>query len=64
VTRWKTAAVFAAAAIVANPGRIIAVAPASGTVRADVRTDGKVFAVGPTGMILASGRDMAYVPFR
>jgi hypothetical protein len=36
----------------------------SGTVRADIRTDGKVFAVGPTGMIVASGRDMAYVPFR
>jgi hypothetical protein len=33
-------------------------------VRAAIRTDGKVFAVGPTGMIVASGRDMAYVPFR
>jgi outer membrane protein assembly factor BamB len=44
-----TAALTPYAAIVASskPGRIVAVTPASGTVRADVRTDGKVFAVGP-----------------
>ena len=72
-TAWRrslgasgTAALTPYAAIVASsrPGRIVAVSPASGTVRADIRTDGKVFAVGPTGMIVASGRDMAYVPFR
>ena len=61
-----TAALTPYAAIVASsrPGRIVAVTPASGTVRADIRTDGKVYAVGPTGMIVAAGRDMAYVPFR
>ena len=60
-----SAALTPYAAIVANtkPGRITAVTPATGTVRADVRTDGKVFAVGPTGMILVSGREMAYIPF-
>jgi hypothetical protein len=35
----------------------------TGAVLAEARTDAKVFAVGPTGLILVSGRDMAYVPF-
>ena len=51
------------AAIVASEGRVTALAPATGAVRADVRTDAKVFAVGANGMILVSGRDMAYLPF-
>ena len=47
-----------------TPGRLIAVDAGGGAVLADVRTDAKVFAVGPGGMIIVSGRDMAYVPFR
>ncbi|MDI6103837.1 hypothetical protein QLQ12_35005 [Actinoplanes sp. NEAU-A12] len=51
------------AAIVSSKGRVTAVAPATGAVRADVRTDAKVFAVGAGGLVLVSGRDMAYLPF-
>ncbi|PWK46666.1 hypothetical protein [Actinoplanes xinjiangensis] len=51
------------AAIVASKGRVTALSLSSGTVRADVRTDAKVFAVGPDGMVLVAGRDMAYLPF-
>jgi outer membrane protein assembly factor BamB len=61
-----TAALSPYAAIVATakPGRVTAVSRVQGTVLADLRTDAKVFAVGPGGMIVVSGRDMAYVPFR
>jgi outer membrane protein assembly factor BamB len=69
-TIWKQddresagAALTPYAAIVASQGRVTALAPATGAVRADVRTDAKVFAVGSNGMILVSGRDMAYLPF-
>ena len=51
------------AAIVTSKGRVTALSPANGAVRAEVRTDAKVFAVGPDGMILVAGRDMAYLPF-
>ncbi|SFF52377.1 hypothetical protein SAMN05421541_112115 [Actinoplanes philippinensis] len=51
------------AAIVASEGRVTALSVSSGTVRADVRTDAKVFTVGPDGLILVAGRDMAYLPF-
>lgn len=66
VNDGASAALTPYAAIVANtkPSRITAVAPAGGAVLADVRTDAKLFAVGPAGMILVSGRDMAYLPFR
>jgi outer membrane protein assembly factor BamB len=69
-TVWKQddresagAALTPYAAIVASQDRVTALAPATGAVRADVRTDAKVFAVGSNGMILVSGRDMAYLPF-
>jgi hypothetical protein len=66
VNKDASAALTPYAAIVANanPSRITAVAPGSGAVLADLRTDAKVFAVGPGGMIIVSGRDMAYLPFR
>jgi outer membrane protein assembly factor BamB len=51
------------AAIVVSKNRVTALAPSSGAVRADVRTQGKVFAAGPGGLIAVSGRDMAYLPF-
>ncbi|MBG0568931.1 hypothetical protein [Actinoplanes aureus] len=58
-----SAALTPYAAIVVSKNRITALALASGAVRADVRTDAKVFAVGPDGMIAVSGRDMAYLAF-
>jgi hypothetical protein len=54
---------FAAIVANTNPSRITALTPRGGAVLAEVRTDAKLFAVGPTGMILVSGRDMAYLPF-
>jgi outer membrane protein assembly factor BamB len=66
VGKGASAALTPYAAIVANsnPGRLTAVSAGGGAVLADVRTDAKVFAVGPAGMIIVSGREMAYVPFR
>jgi hypothetical protein len=54
---------YASIVVTANPSRVVAVDPSSGSVRADVRTEAKVFAVTQGGMIIVSGRDMAYVPF-
>ncbi|HWS34958.1 MAG TPA: hypothetical protein VN408_19740 [Actinoplanes sp.] len=51
------------AVIVTSDGRVTALTLSSGAVRADVRTDAKVFATDPDGMIIVSGREMAYVPF-
>jgi outer membrane protein assembly factor BamB len=66
VNKDASAALTPYAAIVANanPSRITAIAPGSGAVLVDVRTDAKVFAVGAGGLIIVSGRDMAYLPFR
>ena len=60
-----TAAVTPYAVIVAGskPGRITALSRFHPTVLVDVRTDAKVFAVGPRGLIVVDGRDMAYLPF-
>ncbi|MBM2617256.1 hypothetical protein JIG36_17010 [Actinoplanes sp. LDG1-06] len=46
-----------------RPDRVVAVAPSTGRVLADVRTDAEIFAAGPGGLIAVSGRDMAYLPF-
>jgi hypothetical protein len=61
-----SAALTPYAAVVANvkPSRITAVSPSSGAVLTEARTDAKVFAAGPDGLIAVSGRDMAYLPFR
>jgi hypothetical protein len=66
VSKGASAALTPHAAIVAsvNPSRLTALSPGSGAVLAEARTDAKVFAVGPDGMIVVSGRDMAYLPFR
>lgn len=66
VNEGASAALTRYAVIVANtkPDRITALAPWSGAVRADLRTDAKVFAVGPTGMLIVAGREMAYLPFQ
>jgi hypothetical protein len=72
-TAWRrsvnedaTAALTRYAAIVANtsPRRIIALSPSSGQVLVEARTEAKVFAAGPAGLIAVDGRDMAYLPFR
>jgi hypothetical protein len=72
-TAWRrsvndgaSAALTPYAAIVANvrPSRITAVSPSSGAVLAEARTEAKVYAVGPDGLIAVDGRDMAYLPFR
>jgi outer membrane protein assembly factor BamB len=54
---------YAVIVVTAKPSRVVALAPSSGAVRADVRTDAKIFTVGAGGMIAVSGRDMAYLPF-
>ncbi|MEU7903230.1 hypothetical protein [Actinoplanes sp. NPDC049118] len=54
---------YAAVVAEAKPQRVVAMSPRSGAVLTEARTDAKVFAVGPGGMILVSGRDMAYLPF-
>jgi outer membrane protein assembly factor BamB len=66
VNAGATAALTPYAAIIANtsPRRIIAVSPAGGQVLAEARTEAKVFATGPSGLIAVDGRDMAYLPFR
>ena len=65
VNDGASAAITPYAAIVANtkPDRITALSPGSGAVLADLRTDAKVVAVGPAGMLILSGREMAYLPF-
>jgi hypothetical protein len=61
-----TAALAPGVAIVATakPARITAVSRSSGNALVDLRTGAKVFAATGTGMLLVSGRDMAYLPFR
>jgi hypothetical protein len=55
---------YAAIVVDAKPARITAMSRATGAVLADLRTEATVFAVGPHGLILVDGRDMAYLPFR
>jgi hypothetical protein len=54
---------YAAIIVTTKPDRVTAVSPSSGAVRADAHTDAKIFTVGTGGMIVVSGRDMAYLPF-
>jgi outer membrane protein assembly factor BamB len=65
ITAKTQAALTPYAAVVAEPkpAKVVALNPRTGGVLTEARTDAKVFAVGPGGMILASGRDMAYLPF-
>jgi ABC-type Fe3+-hydroxamate transport system substrate-binding protein len=46
-----------------RPDRIIALNPASGAELVNVRSEADVLAVGPAGMIIVKGRDMAYLRF-
>jgi outer membrane protein assembly factor BamB len=47
-----------------KPDKIIAVNPGTGTELVNVRSEADVLAVGPAGMIIVSGRDLAYLPFQ
>ncbi len=47
----------------ADPSRIVAVDPRDGDVFAEVRSEARVLAVGPAGMIIGEGRDIGYLPF-
>lgn len=49
--------------VTSKPGRVAALSRTDGGVLSDVRTEAKVFAAGPNGMIAVSGREMAYLPF-
>ncbi len=55
---------YATLVVTEKPNEIVAVLPRTGAVLADVRTEAKVFAVGAGGMIAASGRNLAYLPWR
>ena len=66
VNDGASAALSPYAAIVADtsPQRITALSPSSGRVLVDARTEAKIFAAGPGGLIAVDGKDMAYLPFR
>ncbi|GGL02868.1 hypothetical protein GCM10012284_41850 [Mangrovihabitans endophyticus] len=66
VNAGASAAITPHAALVLNtkPDRITALAPGSGAVLVDARTDAEVYASGRSGLMAVSGRDMAYLPFR
>jgi len=55
---------YASIIVTAKPSRVVALDPRSGSVLVDIKTDAKVFTTGPAGLIVVSGRDMAYLPFR
>jgi outer membrane protein assembly factor BamB len=66
VSAGSSAAVTPYAVIVAGtkPSRITALSRFGSSVLLDLRTGARVFAVGPRGLIVVDGRDMAYLPFR
>jgi len=47
-----------------KPDKIIALNPGTGRELVNVRSEADVLAVGPAGMIIVSGRDLAYLPFQ
>jgi hypothetical protein len=55
---------YASVIVTTKPSRIVAVDPRSGSVLVDVKAEAKVFTSGTAGLIVVSGRDMAYLPFR
>ena len=55
---------YAVIVMSSEPDRLVALRPADGEVRLDLRTDAEVYAAGEDGLIAVSGRDMAYLPYR
>ncbi len=71
-TAWKrplhtdaeaTLTPHAAVLVDESPRRVLALDPATGVVRADVRTRAKVLAAGSGGLIVGEGRAIAYLPY-
>ncbi|WP_041834494.1 PQQ-binding-like beta-propeller repeat protein [Actinoplanes sp. N902-109] len=58
-----SAALTPYAAIVGDQKNLVALSPRTGGVLVQARTDAKVFAAGPGGLIVVSGREMAYLPY-
>ncbi|GAB7049641.1 PQQ-binding-like beta-propeller repeat protein [Catenuloplanes indicus] len=54
---------YAVIVVEQDPDRVIALAPASGAVLAEVRSGADVLAAGPAGLIIGDGRDIGYVPY-
>jgi hypothetical protein len=54
---------YAVIAIGDDPDRIMALNPSTGAELANLRSSAKVWAVGPTGMIIGDGREIGYVRF-
>ena len=54
---------YAAIVLDERPDRLIVVNQSSGAVLRDVRSSAEVLAVGPRGVVIGDGRDIAYVPF-
>lgn len=54
---------YAALVVDTKPDRIIALDPASGAEKLNVRSDAKVVVCGPDGIVLASVREVGYLPY-
>ena len=55
---------YAVIIVTGRPGRVVALSRSGGRVLTDVRTEAKVFATAPGGLVAVAGRDRAYLPFR
>jgi len=54
---------YAAIVLDERPDRLIAINQLSGAELRNVRSSAEVLAVGPGGVVIGDGRDIAYVPF-
>jgi hypothetical protein len=54
---------YAVVVVEEAPDRIVALDPRTGRELANLRSSAKVLAVGPTGMVIGEGREIAYVRF-
>jgi outer membrane protein assembly factor BamB len=54
---------YAAIVMQPKPAKVIALSPRTGEVLIDVKSDADVFAAGRGGLVVVSGRDMAYLPY-
>ena len=55
---------YAAVIVDKDPDRIIAVDPASGEEKLNVRSEAKVVTLGPNGLALSDVRELGYLPYR
>jgi hypothetical protein len=54
---------YAAVLLAADPPRVLALNPPDGRVLLEVRSSARVLAVGPAGLVVGEGRDIAYLRF-